>query len=197
MGKKDDGRDVDQQMVRALAHPLRVKILRQLEQGPSGPKRLADRMDEKLGIVSYHMMVLLKYDCIELLETIPQRGAVEHIYILKPNGAMGSRTWKAVPQALRTRFAGTALADFTRRAVEALDAGTTESREGSGVTWLPLNVDEPGWMELLGVLGNVEERFRAVADKSAERLENPRDGISVIVAVAAFEIAGGEDVENS
>ena len=197
MGKKDEGRDLDQEMVRALAHPLRVEILRQLEEGPSGPKRLADRMGEKLGNVSYHMKVLLKSDCIELVETIPQRGAVEHIYILKPDGAMGSRTWKAVPPALRTRYAGTALADFTTRAVEALDAGTTETREGSGVTWLPLNVDEQGWKELRGVLGNVEKRFRAVADKSADRMESPRDGVPVIVAVAAFEIASGEDVESS
>lgn len=197
MGEKDEGRDVDQQLVRALAYPLRVEILRQLEKGPSGPQRLADRMGEKLGNVSYHMKVLLKCDCIELVETIPQRGAVEHIYSLKPDGALGSRTWKAVPAALRTRYAGTALADFTTRAVEALDAGTAESREGSGVTWLPLRVDEPGWKELRGVLGNVEKRFRAVADKSAKRLESPRAGIPVIVAVAAFEIASEQDVESS
>ena len=90
-----------------------------------------------------------------------------------------------------------ALADFTTRAVEALDAGTTESREGSGVTWLPLNVDEQGWKELRGVLGKVEKGFRAVADKSAERMDSPRDGIPVIVAVAAFEIASGQDVDPS
>jgi DNA-binding transcriptional ArsR family regulator len=189
--------DLDQQMVRALAHPLRVGILRQLEEGPSGPKRLADRLGEKLGNVSYHMKVLLKCDCIELVETIPRRGAVEHIYSLKPNGAIGSRTWKEVPSALRTRYAGTALADFTTRAVEALDAGTVESREGSGVTWLPLNVDEQGWKELERVIGNLEERFRAVADKSAKRMDSPTDGVPVIVAVAAFEIASGEDVDPS
>lgn len=197
MGKKDEGREVDQQMVRALAHPLRVEILRQLEEGPSGPKRLSDRMGEKLGNVSYHMKVLLKCDCIELVETIPQRGAVEHIYRLKAHGAIGSRAWKAVPPSLRTHYAGTALADFTNRAIEALDAGTVESREGSGVTWLPLNVDEQGWKELRRVLGNVEERFRAVADKSAERMDSPREGIPVIVAVAAFEIASGQDVDPS
>jgi hypothetical protein len=71
MGTKDEGSEVDQQMVRALAHPLRVEILRMLEKGPSGPKRLADRMGEKLGNVSYHMRVLHKCECIELVETIP------------------------------------------------------------------------------------------------------------------------------
>ncbi len=196
MGKKDEdeGGEVDQQMFRALAHPLRVEILRQMEEGPSGPKRLSDRMGEKLGNVSYHMKVLLKCDLIELVETLPKRGAVEHIYKLKGQAAFGSRTWKAVPPSLRTHYAGSSLAAFTDRAVEALDDGTAESREGSGVTWLPLNVDEEGWKELRGVLGNVEKRFLAVADKSAERMVSPRDGIPVIVAVAAFEIASGKDV---
>jgi DNA-binding transcriptional ArsR family regulator len=194
MGKKGERGNFDQQMVRALAHPLRVEIVRQLEKGPSGPKRLSDRLGETLGNVSYHTRVLHKCDLIELVETVPRRGAVEHIYKLKSYGAIGSRTWKAVPPSLRAHYAGSALADFTTRAVEALDAGTMESREGSGVTWLPLNVDEQGWNELRRVLDNVEKRFRSVADKSAERMEAPRDGIPVIVAVAAFEIASGKDV---
>jgi len=195
MSEGDKMGEVDQKMVRALAHPLRVEILRQLEEGPSGPKRLSNRIGEPLANVSYHMRVLLRYECIELIETIPSRGAVEHIYKLKPRGALGSHTWKEVPPALRTHYAGSALAAFADRAVEAMDAGTFESRQGSGVTWLPLNVDEQGWKELRRVLGNVEKRFRAVADKSAERTDGPRGGIPVIVAVAAFEVAGGEDAD--
>ena len=188
-------REIDQQLVRALAHPLRVEILRLLEEGPSGPKRLADRMGEKLSNVSYHTRVLHELGCIELLETIPQRGAVEHIYRLAPQGAIGSGTWKDLPPALRTHYAGSALALFTSRAVEALVAGTLESREGSGVTWLPVNVDEQGWKELRRLLGSVEQRFRDVAAKSAERLDGAADVIPLIVAVAAFEVANGKDVE--
>lgn len=197
MGKRDEGGEVDQQMVRALGHPLRVEILRQLEAGPSGPKRLSDRIGEPLGNVSYHMKVLYRCGCVELIETIPSRGAVEHIYKLKPQGAIGSGAWREVPPALRTHYAGSSLAAFTSRAVEALDAGTAESREGSGVTWLSLNVDEEGWKELRQMLGRVEKRFRAVADKSAERMESAEDALPVIVAVAAFEVAGGTDPEPS
>ncbi|HXQ88218.1 MAG TPA: winged helix-turn-helix domain-containing protein [Solirubrobacterales bacterium] len=193
MGNSSEDGEIDQQLVRAIGHPLRVEILRLLEDGPSGPKRLSDRIGEPLGNVSYHMKVLRRYDCIELVETIPARGAVEHIYKLKSRGTIGSRTWKEVPPALRTHYAGSAFASFANRAVEALDAGTVETREGSGVTWLSLNVDEQGWKELRKVMGNVEDRFRAVADRCAERMEAPRDGIPVIVAVAAFEAASGSD----
>lgn len=166
-----------------------------LEEGPSGPKRLADRLRETLGNVFYHFRVLDECGCVELVETIPARGAVEHIYRLTSQGAIGSSHWKSVPPALRSSFAGNALAGFTERAIEALEAGTAESREGSGITWLPLLVDEQGWKELRQVLGRVEERFRNVAETSAERMEDPTAGLPVIVAVAAFELArrGGAD----
>lgn len=189
--------EVNQHLIRALAHPLRVEILRLLEEGPSSPKLLSGRIGERLANISYHVKVLRDYELIELVDTKARRGAVVHFYSLKSQGAIGAGDWKAVPSSLRTHYAGSALADFTTRAIEALDAGTAESREGSGVTWLPLNIDEQGWKELRGVLGNVEKRFRAVADKSGERMESPRDGFPVIVAVAAFEAASGGDGEPS
>jgi DNA-binding transcriptional ArsR family regulator len=191
MGKKDEGGEVDQQMVRALAHPLRVEILRLLEEGPSGPKRLSDRMREKLGNVSYHMKVLLDYDFVELVDSIPRRGAVEHVYALK-RGGVGSRNWQEVPPSIRTSAVGSALAGFVNRAIKALDAGTVESREGSGINWFPLIVDETGWEELREMLGEVEGRFRTVGAKSAKRLDKLADGIPLIVALGAFESAQGE-----
>jgi DNA-binding transcriptional ArsR family regulator len=193
MGKQDEGGEVDQQIVRALAHPLRIEILRVLEKGPSSPSRIAEVLMERLGNVSYHVTVLLSCDCIELFDTKPVRGAVEHLYKVKPQGALGSRTWQEVPPSLRTSSAGNALAGFTSRAIEALEAGTVESREGSGLSWLPLIVDEAGWKELRRILDGFEERFHAVAEKSAKRLENPQDGTPVIVAIAAFETEGKKD----
>ena len=182
--------EFDQQIARALGHPLRLEILRLLEEGPSGPKRLADRSGEQLSNVSYHTRVLFDCGCIELLETIPARGALEHIYKLKPQGAIGSGNWKALPPALQTHYAGSALAGLASRAVEAMDAGTFESREGSGISWFPLSVDEEGWKELRRVLRNVDKRFRAVGNKSAERLQaTGENATSVIVAVGAFEVA--------
>ncbi len=194
MAKKDEGGgEVDQQIVRALAHPLRVEILRVLEKGPNSPSQISAVLDERLGNITYHMTVLVKCGCVELYETKPVRGAVEHFYKVQPHGAIGSGAWKEVPPALRTHWASSALAGFISRAVEALDTGTVEAREGSGISWLPLIVDETGWKELRRILGRVEARFRAVGEKSAERLDDLQDGIPVIVALAAFETAGRKD----
>jgi DNA-binding transcriptional ArsR family regulator len=196
MGGNKDGGEVDQRLVRALAHPLRVEIFRILERGPKSPKQISDQIDERLGNVSYHMKVLLDYDFVELVDNFPRRGAVEHVYALK-RGGVGSRNWQEVPPSVRTSAVGSALAGFVDRAIEALDAGTVESREGSGINWFPLIVDETGWEELREMLGEVEGRFRAVGAKSAKRLDKLADGIPLIVALGAFESARGDtDVDS-
>lgn len=193
MTSKNEGDDVDRRLIRALSHQLRVEIIRSLESGPKSPKQISDQIGELLANVSYHTKVLLDCDFIELVDTIPRRGAVEHVYALK-RGGIGSREWQEVPPALRTSTAGSALAGFVDRAIEALDAGTVESREGSGINWVPLIVDETGWEELREILGGIEARFRAVGEKSAERLEKLADGAPLIIAIGAFQTArGGKD----
>jgi DNA-binding transcriptional ArsR family regulator len=70
----------DQSIITALGHPLRARILTELDSGESSPKELAARLDEKLGNVSYHVRILARLGLIELVRTTPRRGAVEHHY---------------------------------------------------------------------------------------------------------------------
>lgn len=85
MGEPEDGGDQD--LARAFAHPLRIQILQILGNGPSSPKRISESLEEPLSNVSYHVRVLSKCNCIQLVDTRPARGAVEHIYRVKPHAA--------------------------------------------------------------------------------------------------------------
>lgn len=194
---KENGGEINQRIVRALSHPLRVEILRHLEDGPTGSKRLSDRINEPLSNVSYHMTVLRDCGVIELVGTRQRRGATEKIFKLKPGDVIGSGRWREVPVALRTYWAGNAIHGFAERALKAIYAGTLESREGSGLSWQALLVDRLGWDEIQHVLSSAEERFRGVAEESAKRMESPEDGFPVVVAVGAFESAGREDLGSS
>lgn len=191
MAKKDEGSEVDQLLVKALAHPLRVRLLKILERGPSSPKRMSDEIGEPLGNVSYHVNVLQECGCIEFVRSRPARGAVEHFYRAKIEKGVGSRIWQTVPDSLRGDAAADALDAFAGRAIEALQAGTMQSRDGSGVNWISLNVDEAGWQEVLHILKGVEDRFRTVAEESAARFEEGAVGIPLVLAVAAFEMPQG------
>src|SRR4029077_6790329 len=77
---------ITQQLAKALAHPLRVRILSSLHKGvssptppsrhrgPPPPHQPPQKRGEPLGNVSYHVKTLLEYDCVELVKTEPRRG---------------------------------------------------------------------------------------------------------------------------
>jgi DNA-binding transcriptional ArsR family regulator len=65
---------------RALSHPLRVRLLELLAQAPGSPHELARGLGAPLTTVSYHVRTLKRLGFIELMETIPRRGTLEHRY---------------------------------------------------------------------------------------------------------------------
>ena len=72
-------RNPPDELMKALSHPLRRKILGRASQ-PFSPKQLARELGEPIGNVSYHVRILAEAGLIELVKTEPRRGAVEHFY---------------------------------------------------------------------------------------------------------------------
>ncbi|MDG9702364.1 helix-turn-helix domain-containing protein [Streptomyces sp. DH37] len=59
-------RSLDPRSLRALAHPLRIRILDALhEYGPATASRLAGRLDESSGATSYHLRQLAAHGFVE------------------------------------------------------------------------------------------------------------------------------------
>jgi len=72
---------IDQRLVKAISHPLRVEILEAfVNQGEQSPTQIAKELDQRLGNVSYHVNVLQECEVIELVRTRPRRGALEHFF---------------------------------------------------------------------------------------------------------------------
>lgn len=82
---------------RVLAHPTRVRVLRELNSlGVASPRVLADRLDQPLGRVSYHVRALRAWNLLELSGTTPRRGALEHHYRLAGSARDVIRTMLAL-----------------------------------------------------------------------------------------------------
>lgn len=65
----------------AMNHPLRARVLRLLvERGVMSPAELSRTLRADLSDVSYHVRRLEKLECVELVDTQPVRGALEHFY---------------------------------------------------------------------------------------------------------------------
>lgn len=65
---------------RALAHPLRARLLVELEGRSASPSELAKSLNESVGVVSYHVRMLAEAELVELVGTVPRRGALQHYY---------------------------------------------------------------------------------------------------------------------
>ncbi len=183
---------IDQRLVRALAHPLRVKILEALTERVASPIRLSDDLDAGLSHVAYHTRALDKCGCLELVDTAQRRGATEHFYKASPHSFIGGRIWRRVPRALLGGVSGATLQSFMDRAVAALEAGTIDCRRDTTLYWMPILLDQQGWDEVTAAMEKTVATVVAIQTESRKRLiaSKGRDAISAIVGVASFETAG-------
>ena len=71
---------IDQRLAKALSNSMRAEALQLIADGVASPKAIAEKLDLDLLTLAYHVRVLRRLGCIELVETKKRRGAVEHIY---------------------------------------------------------------------------------------------------------------------
>lgn len=189
---------VDQRLVKALGHPLRVEILSILNERVASPNQLAQELGEGLSQVSYHVKVLKEYECVELVKTEPRRGAVEHFYRGIERYFLDDANWRQLPKSLQGSISATALEVIVEGSVEAMKNGTFDARDDRHVSWTPLIVDEEGWRDLTSLLAGTLEQVLDIQAQSAGRLAETRaEGIPANVAVLGFEAPTPEQKQAS
>ncbi len=183
---------ITQQLAKALAHPLRIRILSSLHKGISSPNQLAQELGEPLGNVSYHVKTLLEYDCVELVKTEPRRGAVEHFYRATDRAFLSDSDWGKIPASARKGISGSILESIGQSATDALAEGTIEARKDSHLSDTPLVLDEAGWKDLNKVLTDAVKRAGQIQKEAAGRLDDKSDGIASKLAIMHFQIPVAE-----
>ena len=137
---------IDQNLVKALAHPMRVRILEALQGRTASPTELAREFRESLGVVSYHTNALLEVDCIEQVGTRPKRGTIEHFYTARPRSFIGHQDWRRTPVSVRGGVTDEAIRTFVAKGGAAVDADTIDSREDTTLNWMRSpSTSRAGW----------------------------------------------------
>ena len=74
-------RDFDQvRVLKGIAHPMRLELLRALAHRDLSPARFARLRGEPVSNVTYHFRVLERSGLIEMVGTRPVGGSIEHVY---------------------------------------------------------------------------------------------------------------------
>lgn len=75
---------MDQKIVRALSHPIRLEILQTLQGRVASPVEISAEIGERPGVVSYHAATLVRCGCLELVDSRLRRGGIENFFGITP-----------------------------------------------------------------------------------------------------------------
>src|ERR1044072_3459058 len=100
-GQRPAGETSEARIAKALAHPLRARILQRLGGRVGSPRGLPGERGAPLGVVSYPVRMRRDYECVELVRTEPRRGALQHFYKATARPNLDEGQWRTVPSGLR------------------------------------------------------------------------------------------------
>src|SRR3954452_8494616 len=166
------GETSEARIAKALAHPLRARILQRLGERVASPGDLALELGAPLGVVGYHVRMLRDYDCVELVRTEPRRGALQHFYRATARPTLESGQWRNLPAGLRRELSGETLQGLVDDLARAADAGALEDPDVI-LQRLTLELDAQALKKLNKLLTRTLEQARAIASESAARGGEP------------------------
>jgi len=167
---KNKKEGVEQVVAKAFAHPLRVQILIILNEKVASPNMLSQQLDQSLNLVAYHVRVLEKYDCIELVDTKQRRGATEHFYRATRRQFLTDNEWARLPKSLRGGLSGAALKPALDDIEEALDKQTFDEIDTRHLSRTLMAVDQKGWEDASEVLANALDRLIEIQAEATSRM---------------------------
>jgi predicted ArsR family transcriptional regulator len=179
---------INQDALKALAHPSRAHALHILNQRTASPKELAQEVGTSVGKMAYHVRELNKSGYIELVSTAPRRGATEHFYRAIKRAVFSDAEWAQVPEQVRAGIVGKQMEATGALLSNALESGSFERRDNRHHSLYEGLVDEQGWDEAMGLLEETMERLNEIQATSAERrMGGEEPGIPMAVSLIGFE----------
>jgi DNA-binding transcriptional ArsR family regulator len=185
--------DLETRMAKALAHPLRARILNRLNERVASPNELSRELGEPLGNVSYHVKALLELRCVELVDTAQRRGAIEHYYRAITRARLDHGAFKKLPASVRGEISGMTVEEAIGDVAQAFKAGTFDARTDRHASFTRLSLDEQAFGELAAAVGTLLERALELQSESAGRRKNGNasDEVLTSLTLLAYETPAG------
>ena len=179
-GTGAEGRKRTETICAVLRHPLRVRILEVLNEGPRSPSQFVEEglipkqhytsYQQALSLASYHFRELEKEGLLEVIESIPRRGAVEHVYRGLARVFFDDAEFEATSPEDRRELSRISLQGLIARADRAIGAKTFDSRPDRHLTWMPMQLDERGWEEVIATLASAFGELTQIRHDARDRL---------------------------
>jgi len=159
----------DPRYVKAMSHPLRVRILAMLDERKASPNQLSGWLGASLGTVAYHVRTLEHLGLIELVDETRVRGAVEHHYRAKERPIVTADGWSQAPPIAKQAAVGSSLdviAEYSKASAAAggFDRGDAQLRR------VLLRLDDKGFVQLSKACTKLIEQAEKIEEAAAARI---------------------------
>jgi DNA-binding transcriptional ArsR family regulator len=188
----------DPRYVKAMSHPLRVRILAMLDERKASPNQLAGWLDASLGTVAYHVRTLQQLGLIELVGETRVRGAVEHHYRAKARPMVTEEGWAKAPPIAKQAAVGSSL-DVIGEYARASAAAGGFDRTDAQLRRAMVRLDARGFAQLSKACDKLLEQAQKIEAAAAERSAKKPHADDVVEAglgvllFEAIQLSGRED----
>jgi hypothetical protein len=151
---------------------------------------MAPEVGETVGNTAYHVRMLEETGYVELVKTVPRRGAEEHFYRAIKAAVFTAEEWVLVPVPIRSRIVGMQAKQTGKLLSRSIQTGAFERRPNRHHSLNEFRLDEPGWNEIMELLDETMERAGEIAAQSEDRFlaaEEPGVRIPMFLSLIGAE----------
>ena len=160
----------DPRYVKAMSHPLRVRILALLDERPASPVELAGWLGASLSTTAYHVRTLERMGLVELIRETRVRGAVEHHYRSKERPTVSDEAWAAAPPIAKQAAVSASLATIDAYTQAASAAGGFD-HDDAQLTRSALQLDARGFEDISRACTQILAQVDRIEESARERIE--------------------------
>jgi DNA-binding transcriptional ArsR family regulator len=159
------------ELTTALAHPTRNLVLAILTERLASPKELSGELDRTIRHITYHLEVLEKLDCVELVKTEPVMGGrvVEHFYKATRRAWFDRNTWSEVDENDKPGVTSVIMEAMSTDIAEAMIARTFQDPPDNHISRTPMTVDDEGWDEVGDLLASTLNSLMDIQGRISNR----------------------------
>jgi DNA-binding transcriptional ArsR family regulator len=177
----------DPRWLRAISHPIRIRLLAMLDEEPASPVILASKLNQPLGTIAYHVRTLYDLGLLKLVSTRQRRGATEHYYKTTGHPVSSEEAWEGLDAISKQRLLTALIAKATDYATRSAAAGGFDAKEAH-ISTNSLKLDQKGWDALAKESKKWLARVEQIEQEAAERLaDDPDSGLNVGLTLMLFE----------
>jgi DNA-binding transcriptional ArsR family regulator len=164
----------DPRYVKAMSHPIRVRIMAILDERTATPNELSKLVGATLGTTAYHVRTLERLGLLKLVKETKVRGAIQHHYRARARPFVTKAGWEAAAPIAKQAAVSSSISVMNDYAQASAAAGGFDGGDAH-LTRTLLKLDAQGFTELGKACDALVAKAEEIESRVAKRAKSNPD----------------------